>query len=112
LSALSIAKEVIQGLVTAFSAVECRMLAEIPAVLYWIVDWTIGGGLLGSIVARVGLRVTIVLLARVHLGTVIIIACSGCCKILQVSDHCSFVRRDWGTTSTVALHTFSTLTIT
>jgi len=91
LPTLGIAKEVVQSIITALSAVECGVLPEIATVLYWIVDGTIGRWLLRSIVSVVAilLRVAIVWLAGVHLGAMIVVACCSGCKILQVSDHFS-----------------------
>jgi ABC-type uncharacterized transport system fused permease/ATPase subunit len=95
LSAFGVPEKVIQSLVSAFSAVECSVLAEIAtAMVHWIVNWAVAGRLLRSVVGTVAtLRVTIVCLAGMHLGAMIIVASCGSCKILQVSDHYSFVRR-------------------
>jgi hypothetical protein len=84
LSALGIAKKVIQSIITALSAVECSVLAEIAGVLHWIVDGTVGRWLLRSIVSIVAilLRVAIVWLTGVHLGAMIVVACCSSCKIL------------------------------
>jgi hypothetical protein len=95
LSPFRVAKKVIESLVSAFSAIKCRVLAEVAAtVVHWVVNWAVAGRLLRSVVCTVPpLRVPIVLLTGMHLGAMIIIASCGSCKILQVSDHYSFVRR-------------------
>ena len=71
------------------------MLAEIAAVVHWVVDGPVGRWLLRSIVSTVTvlLRMAVMWLAGVHLGTMIVVACCSSCKILQVSDHYSIVRR-------------------
>jgi len=95
LSAFGVTKKVIKSLVTAFSAVKCSVLAEITAtVVHRVVNWAIAGRLLGSVVCTVAsLGVAIMLLARMHLGAMIVVTSCGSCKILQVSDHYSCVRR-------------------
>lgn len=88
-------EKVIKSLVSAFSAVERSVLTEIAtAMIHWIVNWAIAGRLLRSVVCTVAtLGVSIVSLTGMHLGTMIIVASCGSCKILQVSNHYSFVRR-------------------
>lgn len=96
LSALGVAKELVQGIVISLSVVVGCMLADVTSMADWIVNWTVGSWLLGSVVAIMGGVVAVTGgRAGVHLGTVmIIVASGGSCKVLQVSNH-YFLRQMW-----------------
>lgn len=91
MSAFRVAKKVIESLVSAFSTIKCRVLAEIAAtVVHWVVNWAVAGRLLRSVVCTVPpLRVPIVLLAGMHLGAMIIITSCGSFSTLAIAGSLS-----------------------
>lgn len=89
--ALEITKEIVQGIIVALSGVEGRVLADLASVADRIVDRTVRRWLLWRIVAVVSWVVGAGIAsggARMHLGTMIIVASGISCKVLQVSNHC------------------------
>lgn len=116
LSALGIAKEVIQGIEGPLSVIGA-VLANISPMADRVVDGTISTGLLRSVVGRMGRVGRVVTVARcragMHLGSMMVIVTSGTCKMLQVSNYC-FLRqtRDGGETPIgIALRTFAALAV-
>lgn len=75
LAAFGISKELVQGIVIALSVVIGGMLTNVSSVRDWIVHWTVGACLLGSVIAVVGGMVWLAILngTGMHLGAVVII---------------------------------------
>lgn len=92
LTALGVTEKLVQGIVISLSVVISCMLADVTSVADGIVNWTVGSGLLRSIIAIVGGVVAVTGRAGMHLGTMVIIVASG------------------GSID-VALHTFTTLPV-
>lgn len=87
LPALGVTEEVVQGLVTALSAIVGGVVSQVTAVADIIVDRTVRRGLLRSVISVVAcvLGMAILRLSGMHLGTMIIVTSCGSFAALSVA---------------------------